>query len=102
MRNAPTSAAASTGARTRAPSIGRDRTVALLFSLMSHLRVPLDTRAAARAGSSGANPRSRGMNVAFERTRSLWMTETALEAPAALDRDTDADVVVVGGGIAGL
>jgi glycine/D-amino acid oxidase-like deaminating enzyme/nitrite reductase/ring-hydroxylating ferredoxin subunit len=42
------------------------------------------------------------MNVNDERTRPLWLdTEVAPEAPR-LDRDTTADVVVVGSGIAGL
>jgi glycine/D-amino acid oxidase-like deaminating enzyme/nitrite reductase/ring-hydroxylating ferredoxin subunit len=42
------------------------------------------------------------MNTARERTRSLWMAETALETPPALDRDLETDVAVVGAGIAGL
>ena len=42
------------------------------------------------------------MNTARERTRSLWMAETALETPPALDRDIETDVAVVGAGIAGL
>jgi glycine/D-amino acid oxidase-like deaminating enzyme/nitrite reductase/ring-hydroxylating ferredoxin subunit len=41
------------------------------------------------------------MNVAQERTRSLWMDVTVAAAPA-LDRDETADVAVVGSGIAGL
>jgi glycine/D-amino acid oxidase-like deaminating enzyme/nitrite reductase/ring-hydroxylating ferredoxin subunit len=35
-------------------------------------------------------------------TRSIWMSETALETPARLERDVEADIVVVGAGIAGL
>jgi glycine/D-amino acid oxidase-like deaminating enzyme/nitrite reductase/ring-hydroxylating ferredoxin subunit len=35
-------------------------------------------------------------------TRSIWMAETALENPPRLDRHLDADIVVVGAGIAGL
>jgi glycine/D-amino acid oxidase-like deaminating enzyme/nitrite reductase/ring-hydroxylating ferredoxin subunit len=42
------------------------------------------------------------MNTARERTRSLWMAETALETPPALDRDIETDIAVVGAGIAGL
>jgi glycine/D-amino acid oxidase-like deaminating enzyme/nitrite reductase/ring-hydroxylating ferredoxin subunit len=41
------------------------------------------------------------MNVARERTRSLWMDVTVAAAPC-LDRSDSADVVVVGSGIAGL
>jgi len=41
------------------------------------------------------------MNVAHERTRSLWMDVTVAAAPS-LDRDETADVAVVGSGIAGL
>jgi glycine/D-amino acid oxidase-like deaminating enzyme/nitrite reductase/ring-hydroxylating ferredoxin subunit len=43
------------------------------------------------------------MNVSFERTRSLWMTQTAVAADAPrLGEDLTCDVVVVGSGIAGL
>jgi glycine/D-amino acid oxidase-like deaminating enzyme/nitrite reductase/ring-hydroxylating ferredoxin subunit len=41
------------------------------------------------------------MNVADERTRSLWMDATVAPAPS-LDRNETADVAVVGSGIAGL
>ena len=41
------------------------------------------------------------MNVADENTRSLWMEAKVVRAPA-LERSEDADVVVVGAGIAGL
>jgi glycine/D-amino acid oxidase-like deaminating enzyme/nitrite reductase/ring-hydroxylating ferredoxin subunit len=41
------------------------------------------------------------MNVADENTRSLWMEFKAVRAPA-LERSEDADVVVIGAGMAGL
>ena len=41
------------------------------------------------------------MNVAAERTRSLWMDTEVADAPV-LDDDQTADVVVIGSGIAGL
>lgn len=41
------------------------------------------------------------MNVANERTRSLWM-ETPVPKAAALERSANADAVIVGSGIAGL
>ena len=41
------------------------------------------------------------MNVADENTRSLWMEVKVVRAPA-LERSEDADVVVIGAGIAGL
>jgi glycine/D-amino acid oxidase-like deaminating enzyme/nitrite reductase/ring-hydroxylating ferredoxin subunit len=41
------------------------------------------------------------MNLADERTRSLWMDVTVAAAPS-LDRDETADVAVIGSGIAGL
>ena len=41
------------------------------------------------------------MNVADENTRSLWM-ETAVARAPSLERSDDADVVVIGAGIAGL
>jgi glycerol-3-phosphate dehydrogenase len=41
------------------------------------------------------------MNVAEERTKSLWM-DTAVAKAAPLDGDRKADVVVIGSGIAGL
>lgn len=40
-------------------------------------------------------------NVSVERSRALWMEAPAIEAPP-LARDTEADVLVVGSGIAGL
>jgi glycine/D-amino acid oxidase-like deaminating enzyme/nitrite reductase/ring-hydroxylating ferredoxin subunit len=42
------------------------------------------------------------MNSAAERTRSLWWATTALDRYAPLARDADADLAVVGAGIAGL
>lgn len=45
--------------------------------------------------------RKPAVNVADERTRSLWM-ETPLPKAARLDRSASADVVIVGSGIAGL
>ena len=41
------------------------------------------------------------MNVGDERSKSCWMEEPPIEAPA-LDSDVECDVVVVGSGIAGL
>jgi glycine/D-amino acid oxidase-like deaminating enzyme/nitrite reductase/ring-hydroxylating ferredoxin subunit len=41
------------------------------------------------------------MNIAGEKTKSLWMDTAVAEAPA-LDGDQSADVVVIGSGIAGL
>jgi len=41
------------------------------------------------------------MNVAEEKTKSLWM-ETAVAQAPALNGDRSADVVVIGSGIAGL
>jgi glycine/D-amino acid oxidase-like deaminating enzyme/nitrite reductase/ring-hydroxylating ferredoxin subunit len=41
------------------------------------------------------------MNVAKERTKSIWMEHTVADV-AALDRDQRADVVVIGAGIAGM
>jgi glycine/D-amino acid oxidase-like deaminating enzyme/nitrite reductase/ring-hydroxylating ferredoxin subunit len=43
------------------------------------------------------------MNASFERTRSLWMTQTKVATGAArLSEDLTCDVVIVGAGIAGL
>ena len=41
------------------------------------------------------------MNVADEQTQSLWMNTAVADAPA-LDGDRNADVVIIGSGIAGL
>ena len=41
------------------------------------------------------------MNVSFERTRSLWMSQEVAAAPK-LREDVRCDTVIVGSGIAGL
>ena len=42
------------------------------------------------------------MNVSSERSASVWMDTTVLDGTTALSKDDQADVIVIGSGIAGL
>jgi hypothetical protein len=55
------------------------------------------------AGLAAGHPARRPMNASFERTKSLWMSQTKVaESAPRLSEDLTCDVVIVGAGIAGL